>query len=966
MVRVLQSLLLLAASLSATLAADESTTVVQILNGHYNTLAFSDLRGSVVGGNAQATTYAVNCKEDSSSCPLTKPITITQGPSTFTMSAVYTMTTMGAKGTGTIVQDCDITSSTATAVCSVSFGVAAEYKGKSTSTSLATTATATGSAEVLYEPLTVTAGLGNFNKAGPTGATATGAAADNHPARTTSVRPVLSDTTQPVLNSNCEMVVDSTKLLEDEAVELSEIAPTRKRHGTWASTKSWYSRTVLRSGKGYNRLPVKAQDPTHFHGWRFGALTSCILVGICLGLNVAATIYVRVTYPPSSDNLGLIQESDCDHIHSVDSRLHYALNVVATVLVSASNYNMQCLTSPTRAEVDQAHAQRKWLDIGVHSIRNLSFIGRAKLALWLALLVSTLPLHLLWNSAVVMTTTFNDYSGLVVTENFLESRSDIGLDCTSQAMKEYRSSNMSSYVTCWLFDQARNNRSSLTQMEPSRCISTYQAGLEGRSFNMLAVTKQSDALNQSTTFPPPGNTTLPVLAYFHPLDYPDQIEQWCSGMCQRWGQGNNSTKFCFDENWDEASVPFACQEHKVNGTDWEPNALSQTSSWMCHPDAILYGQCSGSAATRNATKWTILPEHYEIDHCLVTDASHTCQLLYSPIILYIAIACNAIKFSSILLCLLVSREPTLATIGDALDSFLRSPDMASKGQCLRSKMDDMIFPDPDDIGSAQAQRWQHGEGLVFLFKGINLVGAQNAFTMGFGALSLNAIVNTSGYKGGTAASIVTTSIVANLPQLLLSGLYFMYNAVLTGMASAYEWSMFAYQQTTLRVTLPWGSQRETYWLQLPWRYSLPLLACSTVIHWLISQSIFLINLKIYQPNNELLTRPNTHFPSASDSGVITACGYSPLAIITAIAVAILMFAVLTTVSTFKLKPDIPVVGSCSVAISAACHPPEEDSDVAGKPLSWGAVRHQEGDRPGHCCLTSQTVEKPRYDELYAG
>ncbi|OGM43322.1 hypothetical protein ABOM_008718 [Aspergillus bombycis] len=793
------------------------------------------------------------------------------------------------------------------------------------------------------------------------------------------------------------MGVDSTNLLANEAVELSEnpeIAQTWTRHGTWASTKSWYSRAVLRSGKGYNRLPGKAQDPNHFHGWRFGALISCILVGICLGLNLAATIYVRLTYPPSGDNLGIMQESDCDHIHSLDSRLHYALNVIATVLVGASNYNMQCLTAPTRRQVDQAHAQRKWLDIGVHSMRNLSFIGKAKLALWLALLVSTLPLHLLWNSAVVMTTTFNDYSGLVVTREFLESRSDIGLDCTSEAMEKYRQSEFSSYVTCWLFDQARNNRSSLTQMDPSRCISTYTAGLEGRSFNMLAVTRQSDAWNQSKIFPPPSNTTLPVLAYFHPLDYPDQIEKWCSGLCKQWGKDNDSPRYCFDENWDEASVPFACQEHKVNGTGWAPNALTQTSDWMCHPDAILYGQCSGSAATRNATKWAILPEHYEIDHCLVTESSHTCQLLYSPIILYIAIACNALKFSSILLCLLVSREPTLATIGDALDSFLRSPDMVSKGQCLLSKMDDTIFPDPSDIDPAWAQRWQHGEGwlgrcyqgtsvrrwgacillwlasiivgLVFLFKGINLVGARNAFTTGFGALSLNAIVNTSGYRGGTAASIVTTSIVANLPQLLLSGLYFMYNAVLTGMASAYEWSMFAYQQTTLRVTLPWGAQRETYWLQLPWRYSLPLLACSTIIHWLISQSIFLINLKIYQPNNELLTRPNTHFPSASDSGIITACGYSPLAIVTALAVAVLMFAVLTTVSTFKLKPGIPVIGSCSVAISAACHPPEEDSDAAGKPLSWGAVRHQEGDQPGHCCLTSQTVEKPRYGELYAG
>ncbi|KAF7588007.1 hypothetical protein BBP40_006436 [Aspergillus hancockii] len=183
MVRALQSLLLLAASLSASVAADDSTTVVQILNGHYNTLAFDDLRGSVVGGDAQATTYAVNCKDGSSSCPLTKPFTITQGPSTFTMSAVYTMSTGGAKGTATILQDCDITSSTATAVCSVSLGVKAAYDGHSTATSLATKATATGSAEVLYEALTITAGLSNFNKVGPTAATPTGAAVENHPAR---------------------------------------------------------------------------------------------------------------------------------------------------------------------------------------------------------------------------------------------------------------------------------------------------------------------------------------------------------------------------------------------------------------------------------------------------------------------------------------------------------------------------------------------------------------------------------------------------------------------------------------------------------------------------------------------------------------------------------------------------------------------------------------------------------------
>lgn len=507
------------------------------------------------------------------------------------------------------------------------------------------------------------------------------------------------------------MAVDPN-LLEVEAVELPEITPTRKRRTTWASTKTWYSRTVLRSGNGYARLSAKTQNPNGFHGWRVGALASCILVGICLGLNVAATIYVRVNYPPNSDDLGLMQESTCDQVRGVDSKLHYALNVVATILVGASNYNMQCLTAPTRDEVDQAHAKQRWLDIGVHSIRNLSFIGRAKVALWLALLLSTLPLHLLWNSAVVMTTTFNDYSGIIVTGNFMESRSDIGIDCSDRAMETYRQTDFSSYTTCWLFNQVQNNRRNLARMNPSQCISTYQAGLEGKTFNVVAVTKEGNAFNQSETFPPPTNATLPVLAYFHPLDYPGQIHEWCSGLCDDWGEDNESPKYCFDAHWDGASVPLACQEYKVNGTGWEPDALTQTTSWMCHPEAILYDECSGSAASRNATNWVILPEHYEIDYCLVTDASHTCQLLYSPVILYVAIACNATKFASIILCLLISRQPTLATIGDGLDSFLRTPDMMSKGRCLLSKLDDAIFPDAADIGDAPSRRWDHEEGWL--------------------------------------------------------------------------------------------------------------------------------------------------------------------------------------------------------------------------------------------------------------
>ncbi|CAG8066105.1 unnamed protein product [Penicillium olsonii] len=789
--------------------------------------------------------------------------------------------------------------------------------------------------------------------------------------------------------------MESTKY---ESIELSKTPSVKiTKHTTWESTKSWYSRTVLRSGTQYTQLEEQPSGHKIFHGWRLGALVSGIFVAVCLCLNIAATAYLRNTYPPNEDGLGIILQHNCGKIRSIDSRFHYAINVIATVLVSASNYNMQCLTAPTRKEVDKAHTRRKWLDIGIHSVRNLSHIPRLKAMFWLVLALSSLPLHLLWNSAVFMTTTFNDYSGLVVTPNFLNESTPIGLDCGHDAMAEHKSSNQSSYVTCWLRDRALQTPRNMSRMDPKDCMSAYGGGLEGGAFNLLAVTKDDSTHNQSDTFAPPQNATASVLAYFHPLDYPKKIQKWCSNKCEWWSNDNESKEYCKDANWDQSSTPFSCMEHMVNGTAWSPDPIPQVTYWMCGLDAIFYDQCSSAAAQKNSSSWTILPEKYEIDYCLTTDADHECQLKYSSMILYIAIVCNVIKLTSILGCLLMSREPIFATIGDAVDSFLRRPDQASKGRCLMSKLDDCIFPGNDETGqyiplsSHPPQPWVEGElwfgrhgtarrwagciflwlacvivGIVFMVQGITILGIKNAFTLGFGALSLNAIAVTSDYEGGSSKSILTTSLLANLPQLLLSGLYFMYNAVLTSMTATHEWSMFAHKRSTLRVTLPAGAQRETYWLGLPWRYSLPFLICCTVFHWLVSQSIFLINIVIYQPNSEILLTPTSHFPGVSDTGMTTACGYSPLAIACALGVAMVLFIALILLSSRRLKPGMLVVGSCSLAISAACHPPQSDKSGAVKPLLWGAVSHEENGKPGHCCLTSLEVEKPKKGALYAG
>lgn len=233
-------------------------------------------------------------------------------------------------------------------------------------------------------------------------------------------------------------------------------------------------------------------------------------------------------------------------------------------------------------------------------------------------------------------------------------------------------------------------------------------------------------------------------------------------------------------------------------------------------------------------------------------------------------------------------------------------------------------------------------------------------------MNLGALVSTSSYEGGSVASILTTSLLVNLPQVLFSSLYFMYNSIYTCMASAYEWSLHARIRKGIRVTDRTGYQRSSYWLQLPWKFSLPLLIASATLHWLISQSAFLVNVSIYTPARIPMTAPDEYIQAANSSGTITAIGYSPLAMMCGVCVVVIMLIALVTVMQLPLKSCMPLVGSNSFAISAACHPPENDCDVARKKIMWGAAWHQQDDMPGHCCFTGFEVEPPRVGEFYAG
>jgi hypothetical protein len=128
------------------------------------------------------------------------------------------------------------------------------------------------------------------------------------------------------------------------------------------------------------------------------------------------------------------------------------------------------------------------------------------------------------------------------------------------------------------------------------------------------------------------------------------------------------------------------------------------------------------------------------------------------------------------------------------------------------------------------------------------------------------------------------------------------------------------------------------------------------LHWLMSQSLFLALVTVYDHNGE-----------QDQSASISTVGYSCIAIFCALILG--SIAVLGGIANgFRRYDDgIPLVGSCSAAISAACHRPMEDSTAYLKAVMWGVVKdNQNGDQIGHCSISSFEVEKPVVGSLYAG
>ncbi|KAF6802953.1 hypothetical protein CSOJ01_11227 [Colletotrichum sojae] len=183
------------------------------------------------------------------------------------------------------------------------------------------------------------------------------------------------------------------------------------------------------------------------------------------------------------------------------------------------------------------------------------------------------------------------------------------------------------------------------------------------------------------------------------------------------------------------------------------------------------------------------------------------------------------------------------------------------------------------------------------------------------------------YPVTDASPFLSSVIIANIPQLYLSFWYIVYNALITRRVMSQEWALLSVDYRPLRVTQP----------------NIPLLVLSTLGHWLASNALFVIVSQGYPGPTGDYTKDHTSLPPDA----VVAIGQASLPVLKLTILCAMMILWPILLSRKVLPGYMPIVGSNSLAIMAACRVsplaqvPSEDGHEIGEDTTQ--VAHQSVD-----------------------
>ena len=220
-------------------------------------------------------------------------------------------------------------------------------------------------------------------------------------------------------------------------------------------------------------------------GYHFGVLCCALAAGTVLLVNIIVTVVVDTKYG-ISDGFVTLQDGDCDETKRLDLWLHLLINALSTLLLGASNYSMQCLSAPTRQDLDAVHHRNKWMDIGVPSVRNILRISWPRRLLWCLLVMSSVPLHLIYNSVIFASTSISEWNAFGVTSDFLTGAPFN----VSGVLGDYREAEGFE-----LRVERLQNSTSLIRLENDACLAAYNKTIISSWGDVLVISTRSSSNN---------------------------------------------------------------------------------------------------------------------------------------------------------------------------------------------------------------------------------------------------------------------------------------------------------------------------------------------------------------------------------------------------------------------------------------------------------------------------------------
>lgn len=481
-----------------------------------------------------------------------------------------------------------------------------------------------------------------------------------------------------------------------------------KRHSCHIRAHLPSPSTVQRHGRPFQKYlhlhSMLLWNALGTHGWRRTAAVNVVVILSC-GLLLLGCLLANVfVHPQQSVTQGrVVFDGDCNEASRLGLVLHLIINIFSTCLLASSNFFMQVLSAPSRREVDRAHRFLVAMEIGVPSMKNFMFLSRFKIAAWIGLFLSSIPIHLLFNSAVYETNyEGSDWNLTIASDAFVSGQAPYFGPGASLANSGAPFPNSSSQVRGygrWIalndyWNQSSNINQSITatageasnwkNLTLEECYTEYRFCQPKKQYRDVVVVVAAEGFGWQRSEVFDFNRTDTSLTQTWqdwdthiPPDTKNSL--WFSAQCvnARYSDDSLSDGAC------EAGLQCAGALGDPHGTAWTETSQMPDSTWVIPFNRSLwsmYGDIYWQASVSAAYGFNESFSNLNVAYCLAEPAPvYKCKVGVSSALLLVVVLCTLTKVALCTLVIWKLPDTSLVTLGDAIESFISKPDRRTAG-----------------------------------------------------------------------------------------------------------------------------------------------------------------------------------------------------------------------------------------------------------------------------------------------